>query len=484
MPAIWWARRDLRLGDNPALSAALEADQLVLPLFIIDPQLMNRYATAERRVAFLLRCLANMDAELCARGSRLLVRRGEPLQVLQELVRETGAEHIYAEHDVWPYGRQRDARIAQDLPLDLVDGVTLLPSGSVLKDDGQPYTVYTPYSRRWHETLETRGGLASLPSRCFLSPERLPPIPHDLDSESLEQVFADFDGFIPSEVEANRRLEAWFEGNPAPVDNYDIERNRLDLDRTSTLSPYLRWGMVSVRRCFAKVAERCAQFAGVYPTGLDTWVAELVWREFFQDVLYHFPRVITEPFKQEYGAIEWLHSPMELDAWKHGMTGYPVVDACMRQLLHTGWMHNRGRMIVASFLTKDLLIDWHEGEAWFMTQLLDADPAANNGGWQWTAGTGTDAAPYFRIFNPILQGKKFDPEGVFVRTWVPELENVSTRYIHEPWRMSGAEQQRVGCHIGKDYPVPIVDHKIARQRTLDAYVASREHVRQQREVES
>lgn len=221
-----------------------------------------------------------MDAELRARGSRLLVRRGEPFEVLQELVRETAAEHIFAERDVWPYGRQGDARVAQDLPLNLVDGLTLLPSGSVLKDDGQPYTVYMPYSRRWHEMLETSGGLAALPSRCLLSPERLTPVPQDTDSESLEQVFADFAGFIPNEAEANRRLEAWFKGNPAPVDNYDIKRDRLDLEE-------LRFRFICVGVWFQcdviwpKLSNDVKNLLKHTQQGY-TWVAELVWREFFK----------------------------------------------------------------------------------------------------------------------------------------------------------------------------------------------------------
>jgi len=207
---------------------------------------------------------------------------------------------------------------------------------------------------------------------------------------------------------------------------------------------------------------------------IQTWMDELVWREFYTAILYHFPKVLESPFREDYENISWRQAPEDLEAWQNGQTGYPIVDACMRQLLETGWMHNRGRMITASFLTKDLLINWQEGEAWFMANLVDGDPAANNGGWQWTAGTGTDAAPYFRIFNPIIQSKKFDPEGAFIAHWVPELADLPAQYRHQPWELPSTEAQKYHFKLGRDYPEPIVDHGFARERTLQAYKAARE----------
>jgi deoxyribodipyrimidine photo-lyase len=265
-------------------------------------------------------------------------------------------------------------------------------------------------------------------------------------------------------------LAAFVTGPDAPIFRYGADRNQLDLDGTSQLSPYLRMGMISARQ--AVVAALNAIAAAPSPEarkGAETWFNELIWREFYMSILYHFPHVQRRSFRPQYDAIPWRNDREEFAAWCAGKTGYPVVDAAMRQLLATGWMHNRARMITASFLVKDLLINWQWGEKWFMQHLVDGDPAANNGGWQWTAGTGTDAAPYFRIFNPTMQGVKFDPDGVYIRRWLPELANVPDKYIYEPHLMGTAVQEKSNCIIGRDYPTPIVDHRLARQRTLAAY---------------
>lgn len=267
--------------------------------------------------------------------------------------------------------------------------------------------------------------------------------------------------------EAQRRLTGFIANG---IRNYKSRRDRLDIDGTSKLSPYLKFGLISVREAFAR-----AQLALIQSdkdqdrSEIQTWMDELVWREFYTAILYHYPRVMAGPFRENYEDISWRDDPEDLKAWQHGQTGYPIVDACMRQLLNTGWMHNRGRMIVASFLTKDLLINWQEGEAWFMANLIDGDPAANNGGWQWSAGTGTDAAPYFRIFNPILQGQKHDPNGEYIARWVPELRDLPVKYRHEPWEMSEQESKEYDFKLGDDYPIRIVDHGFARERTLNAY---------------
>jgi deoxyribodipyrimidine photo-lyase len=257
-------------------------------------------------------------------------------------------------------------------------------------------------------------------------------------------------------------------------------RNRLDVTGTSQLSPYLRFGMLSARQAAAAalsavVAARDAQAR----KGAETWLNELIWREFYVAILYHFPEVRQHSFRADLRDIAWENGETAFAAWREGRTGYPVVDAAMRQLVREGWMHNRARMIVASFLVKDLLIDWRWGERWFMQHLVDGDPAANNGGWQWTAGTGTDAAPYFRVFNPVLQGKRFDPDGAYVRHWVPELRRVPEKFVHQPWKMPLNVQEAVGCLIGQDYPAPIVDHAWARERVLAAYTEAKEKARRE-----
>ncbi|MBE0682704.1 MAG: deoxyribodipyrimidine photo-lyase [Anaerolineales bacterium] len=448
MTSIWWIRRDLRLTDNAALHAALTTGDII-PLFILDPAFSNQ---SPRRHGFLFEGLHALDADLKKRNSYLVIRKGKPVEVLQQLIQETNAEAIFSEEDFTPYARKRDLEISRHLPLQLIHGQTVQHPELVIKSDGKPYTIYTPYSKAWKSLLSE---IHLLPA-----PQKIT-TPQNLFSEPLPN-YETNSLFPAGEEEAQNRLRQF---TNHPITKYAEDRNRMDLNGTSSLSPYFRFGMLSLRQ-----AVQAARFSTFNPrpsisAGAEIWLNELIWREFYIQILYHFPHVSKTAFNPALANIPWRNDLSEFEAWKEGRTGIPVVDAAMRQLKETGWMHNRARMIVASFLVKDLLIDWRWGEAWFMENLLDGDIAANNGGWQWTAGTGTDAAPYFRIFNPVLQSAKFNPHGDYIRKWVPELRGLGAKQIHAPWEFE----------IKVDgYPArPIVDRTIVKERTLLAYRLSK-----------
>jgi deoxyribodipyrimidine photo-lyase len=350
-----------------------------------------------------------------------------------------------------------------------VSGLTVHPPAYLHKPNGTPYTVFTPYSKAW-KNMSQPSPEAILPAPAHIS------TPAHLIGVPLlgEPVLPTTVPFPPGETEAQRRLRQ-FTGEACPINEYADRRNRLDLEGTSQLSPYLRLGMLSARQAVVQAIAAIEHApTALARQGAETWLNELIWREFFISLLAHFPQTHTSSFRPEYDRIRWLNDEAAFTAWTEGRTGYPAVDAAMRQLVYSGWMHNRARMLVASFLVKDLLIDWRWGARFFMQHLLDGDPAVNIGGWQWTAGVGADAAPYFRVFNPILQGQKFDPNGVYIRRWLPELAQIPNRYIHNPWDMPLAIQRQAGCLLDQDYPKPIIDHHWARERTLTAYAQIKE----------
>ena len=473
--SVWWIRRDLRLHDNPALHSALQSAQDVLPLFILDPALLESQYVGDKRLAFLFSNLHQLDSDLREIGGRLHVRSGSPTEVLPAILKETDGGRVFAERDHSPYAIRRDRAVGENVPLELTGSPAIRSPGTVLKQDGDPYRMFTAFRDRWRsQPLPTQPELLPKPERIDVpeldSSEPLPEAPQASSS----------DQFPPGEQAARTRLRA-FASTDGDLQRYAQTRDRLDLESTSMLSPYLRFGLISARTAFVQAHRTLNSGAEIDTESVQRWLDELIWRDFYLQILEHFPDARTRSFRPAYRSLAWRNNPDEFEAWQTGQTGYPIVDAAMRQLKSTGWMHNRARMIVASFLTKHLLIDWRWGERHFMQHLLDGDPASNNGGWQWAAATGTDAAPYFRIFNPITQSEKHDPEGKFIRRWVHELTHVPDDFIHAPWRMSDEAQRKSNCVIGTDYPAPIVDHSHGRERALERYQEAREIHQQDQE---
>ena len=452
---IWWIRRDLRLHDNPALAQALAGADRVIPVYIFDSRLKPEFS--RERFSFLIQSLKVLQADLLTLGSSLVIRAGDPVNELSRLVAESGAGKICAEADYSPFALRRDEAVGSALPLTLVHGLTIHPPGSVVKGDSAPYTIFTPFRNAW----------LSLPLDDYEIPSPSQMQPHQILSSIPLPDSRENPLFPAGEAAAHHRLQEFLKSS---LSRYDLDRDRPDLEGTSRLSPYIRFGQLSMRYVYAQGVS-FARSSGEN-SGISSWLNELVWREFFIHILAAFPHVLRGAFRPNLHAVPWRDSTADLQTWQAGLTGYPLVDAGMRQLAQTGWMHNRARMITASFLAKHLLINWQAGEEWFMRHLLDGDPASNNGGWQWSAGTGTDAAPYFRIFNPVLQSRKFDPSGDYIRAWIPELASVPRDYVHEPWLMPLDVQSACGVRIGRDYPSPIVEHAAARERALAAYKIS------------
>ncbi|CAG0951707.1 Deoxyribodipyrimidine photo-lyase [Anaerolineae bacterium] len=475
--AIWWIRRDLRLNDNTALYAALTTAAIVIPVFILDDRLLHAPRLKGARTAWMLQGLQVLDQDIQRLGGRLIVRHGPPVSEMLAVCHESGAAAVFWNRDYSPYALKRDQSVRQALNKagvsthDFKDLILHEPN-EIPTRTGKPYEVYTPFSKAWHAVPKPprlpdleRSELKRLNPPIGLRSDPLP------TPEELGITAAPAPIVPPGEKPALNRLADFLH---KPVYGYKEGRNDLPSPATSILSPYLRWGMISPRVCLGeaqRVLERTPDPEA--RGGIVSWISELIWREFNYSILINHPRIVRQNFRPQYDAIQWGNNPQWLDAWQSAQTGYPIVDAAIRQLLEAGWMHNRARMIVASFLCKDLLIDWRQGEAFFMRHLLDGDLANNVGGWQWTAGTGTDAAPYFRIFNPHAQSQKYDPQGEYIKTYVPALKNVPPAYIHAPHLMPRTLQERTGCVIGQDYPLPIVHHDQQRPKALMMYSAAR-----------
>ncbi len=460
MRAIHWFRSDLRLNDNTALLAACEKASEVLPLYVLDNALLTPKPKARARIRFMFQCLRDLDEQLRTRGSGLVVRRGNPREVVPLVAREAGVELVTWNRDYSAFAKRRDAAVENALTIDGVrvksckDRV-VFEAAELCTKAGGTYTVYTPYRRAWWRAFSPTAAPPDA-SRWLR-----PPVPGidrgTLPNDDVLNIHDDTTD-IPagSEKHALERLDSFLENG---AKDYARLRDLPAVDGTSRLSPYLRFGVISIRECFRQAQALMAMEPGTH-TGVQTWMDELVWRDFYHAILDAFPHVGRCSFRREYDNLAWQNREDWFESWRKGRTGYPFVDAAMRQLNTTGWMHNRARMVVASFLTKDLLIDWRWGEEYFMRRLVDGDPASNNGGWQWAASTGTDAQPYFRVFNPVTQGERFDPDGGYVRRWVPELAGASSRTIHKPG-VNG-------------YADVIVDHAVQRQKALALYKSVRD----------
>lgn len=458
---VWFRGKDLRADDHAPLQAAVAQGE-VIPLFVLDPYFFEpaRAERLPRRMQFLVESLGALAGEISRLGSTLLVVRGKSTAVVPELARRFRVDRVVAQRWCEPFARDRDDRVraALQVPFELFEGETLAAPGTLRNQSGQPYTVFTAFAR----AFAARVTLAAPVPR----PRRLPPLPSDVDVASVavpsceDLGFARLDSLVPGgEAEGRRRLARFLR---APAARYHEARDRLDQAGTSRLSADLKFGTLSVRSAWHAAREALADA----PLAWRSFSNELVWREFAHSTLWDFPRVLSEPFRPAWRDFPYRGDESGWQAWVDGTTGYPVVDAAMRQLEGEGFVHNRARMIAASFLTKHLLIDYRRGEAHYLERLVDGDWANNNAGWQWSAGSGLDAQPYFRVFNPTAQGERFDPDGEYVKRWVPELCRLPARFIHRPSEAPPEVLRAAGVTLGTTYPRPIVDHDEARTRFL------------------
>ncbi|GAB4071037.1 deoxyribodipyrimidine photo-lyase [Ancylobacter sonchi] len=469
-PTLVWLRDDLRLADNPALAAARAEERPLVLLYVLDDETpgLRRLGAAARW--WLGRSLATLATDIERIGGRLLLRRGPADRVIRDLVAKAGIARVHWNRRYEAGAIELDRRLKAELTDAGVDvtshsGTLLHEPWTLRTGSGRPYRVFTPFYR----------AAASLGSRApFAAPRELlpgPDLPSDaLDDWELEPSGPDWAGGLratwqPGEAGARAALHAFLDGG---IHGYADGHDRPDGEHTSRLSPFLRFGNLSPAQALAAVTH-AAEAGEAQGRDVEKFRSELYWREFSYHLLFHFPGLATANYNDRFDGFGWREDAGFERAWRRGLTGYPIVDAGMRQLWQTGWMHNRVRMVVASFLVKHGLIDWRRGEAWFWDTLVDADPANNPASWQWVAGSGADAAPYFRIFNPVLQGEKFDPDGAYVRHFVPELAKLPSEVIHQPWRAKPDMLRRAGVELGATYPRPIVEHAAARERALDAY---------------
>ena len=477
MRLICWFRRDLRLADNTMLDfAARETAGDVVPVFIFDDRILHDGYVGAAITAAIVEMLTDLDRNLRAIGSELIIRHGDPQTELQRLLDESQADGVVWNRDYTSFAVKRDSAVKAMLRAQgrfarsFHDAMLVEPEG-LLNQTATPYKVYAAYAKRWHALAYEQV------HRVLPAPTQLAPVPEQIQRQpipTLAQLGFKLTQTLPPATEhaAKQMLDDFFDPNlEYSVEKYATTRNRPAKDSTSKLSMHLRMGTISPRTCLQAAVNALENpLSASQRRGVDKWLAELAWREYYNQIAFHFPHALNGALNPKFDAIGWRNDHAEFEQWKLGKTGYPLVDAGQRQLNTEAWMHNRVRMVTASFLIKHLLVDWRWGERYFMQQLRDGDPPSNNGGWQWSAGTsGGSSQPYFRIMNPITQSEKCDPNGDYIRRYVPELANVPDAHIHAPWTMSRAMQEHVGCIIGRDYPAPMVEHTFARERCLVAY---------------
>ncbi len=470
-PSIVWFRQDLRLADNPALSAARDSGAPVLPVYVLDAAAGGDWSPGGASRWWLHHSLASLQRDLKAAGAPLCLRRGDSAQVIKELVAETGAAAVYWNRCYEPWAVARDKKLKadlkdQDVAVESFNGSLLVEPWELKTGQGGPYKVFTPF---W-KALQARGAPAApLPGLRKLDGCKRAES-DSLDDWGLLPTQPDWAGglretWTPGEKGARERLADFLD---EAAKDYKSDRDRPDRAGTSRLSPHLHWGEISPRQVWQATQHAIDAGKTGEPAAL-AFLRQLGWRDFSASLVFHWPDFPDRSWRREFDDYPWKDDDKNFKAWSRGCTGYPIVDAGLRELWTTGWMHNRVRMIAASFLIKHLLIPWQRGEAWFWDTLVDADLGNNAAGWQWVAGSGADAAPYFRIFNPVSQGEKFDPKGAYVRRWVPEIAELPDALLHKPWEASEAELKKAGVTLGETYPEPIVDHKAARARALDGY---------------
>ncbi|MEM8867461.1 MAG: deoxyribodipyrimidine photo-lyase [Verrucomicrobiota bacterium] len=474
-PTLLWFRNDLRLADNLALKAAIEAGGPVIPVYIWAPEEAGNWSPGGATKWWLHQALEDLQAELVERGGGLVLRSGKSLEVLREIIAATGAERVVWNRRYESPLRELDVMIkqalrAEGLKVESFNSALLVEPHTVATQTGQPYKVYTPFFKSVKDRPVDAPADVNLEAMVFPSEV---PASETLESLGLLPDIKWYEGMAahwePTESGAQKCLNRFLD---KAASDYGVDRDRPDLDGTSSLSPYLHFGQIGPRQVIAALKAHC----DLSQKGPFVFLKEIYWREFAYNVLYHFPETPDQPLQAKYADFPWEHDAELLRRWQKGLTGYPIIDAGMRQLYTTGWMHNRVRMIVASFLVKHLLQDWKAGARWFWDTLVDADLASNTLGWQWSGGCGADAAPYFRVFNPIIQGKKFDPEGDYVKRWVPELKCVPSKYIHAPWEMPTELMDAIGLYDGVAYPEPVIEHSAGRDRALAAFELFKEPV--------